>query len=121
MSQLESTSLNLSGIGSSIVKSDESKIKSDLKTRNKGEYNVPEEKMKDSDKVEIRKIVEEMNIRSRNSIIKVSFVIDDRADIPVILLKDRNGQVIKQIPSEDVLMMKEKLDKYSGLIFSSRA
>ncbi len=49
---------------------------------------------------------------------KVSFSYDERSTTPVILvLDDETGEQIRQIPTEEALHLKEKLEEGRGLLF----
>ncbi len=53
---------------------------------------------------------------------KVSFSCDDRAENPVIIVQDNEtGNVIRQIPQEEMLELMAKLEDIAGIIFHRKA
>ncbi|RMH54939.1 MAG: flagellar protein FlaG [Candidatus Hydrogenedentota bacterium] len=49
----------------------------------------------------------------------LSFSVDDKTGDIVIKVMDGQGEVIRSIPSEDVLKLKESLNSMAGLLFSN--
>lgn len=69
--------------------------------------------------VDFEKLTESVNKFVRSVGTKLSFTFDDRTSQPVILVKDReSGDVIRQIPPEEMLALAEKLEDIAGIIFN---
>lgn len=52
----------------------------------------------------------------------MQFTLNEDTGRMVVEIKDeKTGEVIRQIPSEDVLQLEKKLDEFQGLLFSKKA
>ena len=52
----------------------------------------------------------------------VQLVMDERSELPVVKVMDsETGQLIRQIPSEEVLELRSALDRISGLLINRTA
>ncbi len=76
------------------------------------------------DREQVSKMVEEIQARfdSIGSTLKLAINQDRKSEAIVVQISERKtGEVIRQIPSEDLLELKKKLEELVGLLFDSRA
>lgn len=53
---------------------------------------------------------------------KIAFTYDKEAKEPVIIVREKDsGKVIRQIPPEEVLALKKKMQEIAGIIYNGRA
>jgi flagellar protein FlaG len=71
--------------------------------------------------VDIDKLIEQANqIASANNK-EINFELGDQGDPPVIIISDKEtGEVIRQIPSEEMVRLNDKMEEFVGLIFNGR-
>ncbi|OGR27030.1 MAG: hypothetical protein A2277_15400 [Desulfobacterales bacterium RIFOXYA12_FULL_46_15] len=98
---------------SQIAKSDEDKGVSSGKKENKAS----------SDMEDMKDMVEFINDQINNLQTNIGFSINEKYDNQIIVeIKDKKtDEVIKQIPSEEFLKIKEKMEDLIGIIFSGTA
>jgi flagellar protein FlaG len=71
---------------------------------------------------EIKQDLDALNIQLRSMNSSLQFIVDKGTDDLVVKIVDNNtGKVIRQIPSDDVLRMREHLKEMSGLIVKEKA
>lgn len=73
------------------------------------------------DQIDYAKLTEDMNkyVRSRGT--KISFKYDERVSRPVIVVRDQEtGEVIRQIPPEEMLKLLDKLRNINGILFQGK-
>jgi len=76
------------------------------------------------DREQVAKMVEEaqQRLESLGSSLKLAIQQDTKADAIVVQVSEREtGEVIRQIPPEDLLELKKKLEDLVGLLFDSSA
>jgi len=70
----------------------------------------------------VRSAVAAINRAAKSLTNTVELVMDDRAEHPVVKVMDaETGQLIRQIPSEEVLELRSALDRVSGLLINRTA
>lgn len=70
----------------------------------------------------VRAAVAAINRAAKSLTNTVELVMDDRAEHPVVKVMDaETGQLIRQIPSEEVLELRSALDRISGLLINRTA
>jgi len=80
------------------------------------------EKLVHPDEEDLPKIVSNVNQFVRDVSQKVSFTYDDRSDRPIIIVEDNDtGEVIRQIPPDEMLNLMAKLEDIAGIIFHRKA
>lgn len=71
---------------------------------------------------EVKKSLEMIEKRLSEMSTKLSFTLSKNPEAVVVQVKDTNsGEVIRQIPSEEVLALRKKLDELAGLLFDTKA
>ena len=76
----------------------------------------------DVESVDFGKVVSKVTEVVQKLGTKVAFSYDDRADQPIIrVFDDESGELIRQIPREDMLDLMAKLKDISGIIFHESA
>lgn len=76
------------------------------------------EKEKPLTSSEITETVEEMNSLLANMKRNLSFSVDEQSGQRVIIVKDsENDEMIRQIPSEELLVLRKKMDDVVGILF----
>lgn len=72
-------------------------------------------------KVDVESVVEKANKMATTHDKEIAFKIDESEDTPIIIISDKKtGQVIRQIPSEEMLRLSDKMEEYVGLIYNGR-
>jgi len=70
---------------------------------------------------EVRKVVEEIQLRMEQMGTNLQFAVDREAEDLVVKVTNKvSGDLIRQIPSEDVLRLRMKLEELSGLLFDEK-
>lgn len=70
---------------------------------------------------EISATVEEMNSFLKDMKRNLSFSVDDDLGRSVITVKDsENDEVIRQIPSEELVVLRKKMDDVAGILFDTK-
>ncbi|MCF7800528.1 MAG: flagellar protein FlaG [Candidatus Marinimicrobia bacterium] len=71
--------------------------------------------------VDFPKLTDTLNRYVRSKGIKISFKYDERVSRPVIVVRDQEtGEVIRQIPQEEMLELVDKLNDINGMLFRGR-
>jgi len=71
---------------------------------------------------ELDKYVEEIQDRFDAMGTRLGFTVNDEPEAVVVEVKDREtGKVVRQIPSEEVLALREKLQDLVGILFEGEA
>ena len=71
--------------------------------------------------VDMDKLVEKANQIANNSNKEITFKLDNEGDPPVIIVSDKEtGSIIRQIPSEEMVRLNDKMEDFIGLIFNGR-
>jgi flagellar protein FlaG len=71
---------------------------------------------------EIKQDIDAINTQLKSMNSSIQFVIDGKSNDVVIKIVDNDtGKVIRQIPSDDVLRMREHLKEMTGLLVEERA
>lgn len=66
----------------------------------------------------VRKMVERMNERIQQATRDIRFSVDEESDRVVVKIVDHHsGEVVRQIPSEELLKLAERLDDLRGMFF----
>jgi flagellar protein FlaG len=92
---------------------------------NREEINAkPEENTEKFTKItarEINETVNEMNSFLQNMQRNLSFTVDEQSGQSVILVKDtESDEVIRQIPSEELVVLRKKMDDVVGILFDTK-
>jgi flagellar protein FlaG len=70
---------------------------------------------------DVRKVVEEIQLRMEQMGTNLQFTVDREAEDLVVKVTNKvSGKLIRQIPSEDVLKLRMKLEELSGLLFDEK-
>ena len=81
-----------------------------------------QEKAKSLSRSELRAAVEEVQVRMDQMGTNLQFAMDKVAEDIVVKVTDKeSGELIRQIPSEDVVKLRKKLEELSGLLFDEKA
>ncbi len=79
------------------------------------------EKIKELTAAEISETVEEMNNFLQDMKRNLSFSVDEDLGKSVITVKDsENDEVIRQIPSEELVVLRKKMDDVAGILFDTK-
>jgi flagellar protein FlaG len=71
---------------------------------------------------EIKQDIEAINTQLKSMNSSIQFVVDGKTnEVVVKIVDDDTGKVIRQIPPEDVVKMKEHLKEMSGLLVEEKA
>ena len=71
---------------------------------------------------ELAQAVEEIQNRLDAMGTRLNFAVNKEPDAVVVKVTDRlSGELVKQIPSEEVLALRKKLQELSGLLFDEKA
>lgn len=71
---------------------------------------------------EVQAAVEEVQVRMDQMGTNLQFAMDKMAEDIVVKVTDKkSGELIRQIPSEDVVKLRKKLEELSGLLFDEKA
>ena len=71
--------------------------------------------------IDVQGAVEKLNSLARSQQRNVSFSVDEEAEVTVIkIIKTETGELIKQIPSEEILALRAKLRQNSGWFFDGK-
>ena len=109
----ESAASSASIIGNDVDKIEKATAASDQRENNK------ETKALTAD--EISETVEEMNSFLQEMKRNLSFSVDEDLGQNVITVKDtENDEVIRQIPSEDLMVLRKKMDDVAGILFDTK-
>lgn len=81
-----------------------------------------QEKAKSLSRSELQAAVEEVQARMEQLGTNLQFAMDKVAEDIVVKVTDKkSGDLIRQIPSEDVIKLRKKLEEVSGLLFDKKA
>lgn len=71
--------------------------------------------------VEVQEAVDEMSAFVQSMQRNLSFSIDEQLGEKIISVKDvESGEVIRQIPSEELVVLRKKMDDVVGLLFDTK-
>ncbi|KAA3617656.1 MAG: flagellar protein FlaG [Calditrichaeota bacterium] len=71
--------------------------------------------------IDIEELVEQANQIADANNKEINFRMDNEGDPPVIIVSDKEtGEVIRQIPSEEMIRLNDKMEDFVGLIFNGR-
>lgn len=80
------------------------------------------EKAQSMSRAEVQAVVEEVQARMDQMGTNLQFAMDKEAkDLVVKVTDKKSGELIRQIPSEDVLRLRKKLEEVTGLLFDEKA
>lgn len=66
-------------------------------------------------------LVDDLNVRLKEKSYNLAFSVDQRSGESVVKVSDaESGDVIRQIPSEELLVLRKKMDDLSGIIFDEK-
>lgn len=72
-------------------------------------------------RADVQKAVEEIQARMAQMGTNLQFDVDELTEDLVVKVTDKNsGDLIRQIPSEDVLRLRKKLEEFTGILFDER-
>ena len=72
-------------------------------------------------RAEVRKVVEEIQVRMDQMGTNLQFAVDNEAEDLVVKVTNKvSGELIRQIPSEEVLKLRMKLEELSGILFDEK-
>jgi len=70
---------------------------------------------------EIGEAVDEVNAFMTNMQHNLSFSVDEDSGEPIVFIKDSDtDEVIRQIPSEELVVLRKKLDDVTGILFDTK-
>lgn len=73
-------------------------------------------------RADVQKVVEAIQLHMDQMGTNLQFAVDKEAeDIVVKVTNKVSGDLIRQIPSEDVLKLRQKLEELSGILFDGKA
>jgi flagellar protein FlaG len=79
------------------------------------------EQMQEAQRQEIQQAVRQMNDYVQNIQRDISFSVDEDTGRTIISVKDsQSGELIRQIPREEILDMAKSLKEAQGLLFKAR-
>jgi flagellar protein FlaG len=71
---------------------------------------------------DLAKVVEEIQNRLDAMGTRLNFALNKEPEVVVVKVTDRlSGELVRQIPSEEVLALRKKLQELSGLLFDEKA
>lgn len=69
----------------------------------------------------MNQVIEEMNHSFQSMQRKISFSVDERLGDKVIVVKDtETDEVVRQIPSEELVVLRKKMDDVYGILFDTK-
>jgi flagellar protein FlaG len=81
-----------------------------------------QEKAKSLSRSELQAAVEEVQVRMDQMGTNLQFAMDKVAEDIVVKVTDKeSGELIRQIPSEDVVKLRKQLEELSGILFDEKA
>jgi flagellar protein FlaG len=70
---------------------------------------------------DITDTIDEMNRFLESMKRNISFSIDEESGQSIILVKDsENDQIIRQLPSEELIVLRKKMDDVAGILFDTK-
>jgi len=116
MSELNNVAINSSGfvgIGSDMPTADKPSLES-----HKNNYS---NKVSSMTPAEVEESVEEINHFLQGMKRNLSFSIDEDSGHSIIMVKDsESDEVIRQIPSEELMVLRKKMDYVVGILFDAK-
>ena len=71
---------------------------------------------------ELGKVVDEIQSRLDAMGTRLNFTVNKEPDVVVVKVTDReSGELVRQIPSDEVLALRKKLQELSGILFDEKA
>jgi len=65
--------------------------------------------------------VEKANQMADASNKEITFELDEKGDTPTIIITDKeSGKVIRQIPTEEMIRLSDKMEEFVGMIYDER-
>jgi len=96
------------------------KVKTEI-TSSEPNIEKPEKEAKAVPEVDMDKLLEQANQIAHSNNKEINFRFDNEGDPPVIIVTDKQtGEVIRQIPSEEMVRLNDKMEDFVGLIFNGR-
>lgn len=69
----------------------------------------------------MNQVIEEMNHSFQSMQRKISFSVDEQLGDKVIVVKDtETDEVVRQIPSEELVVLRKKMDDVYGILFDTK-
>jgi flagellar protein FlaG len=85
------------------------------------EANVIEEEASQLNPDEVTETIDEMNSFLQSMNRNLSFTVDEQLGQSVIVVKDsESDEVIRQIPSEELVVLRKKMDDVVGILFDTK-
>ncbi|MCB0281012.1 MAG: flagellar protein FlaG [Calditrichae bacterium] len=70
---------------------------------------------------DLDKIIEHANKVAKTANKEINFQVNEQGEPPTIIVTDKQtGKVIRQIPSEEMMRLSDRMDEFIGLIFNGR-
>lgn len=69
---------------------------------------------------EVREVVEDVQQYLQEHNIRLSFKVHDKTGDLVVRMLDKDGEVIRQIPPEEMLKLREKLEQLTGVLLNGK-
>lgn len=92
-----------------------------LEKQTSAEKESPSEKEPAASEQEIAETITEMNRFLDSMKRNISFSIDEELGSSVIVVKDsENDEVIRQLPSEELIVLRKKMDDVAGILFDTK-
>ena len=81
----------------------------------------PEQEIKEMAPEDIKSVVDEVNAFVQNMQRNLSFTVDEELGQAIISVKDKEtDEVIRQIPSEELVVLRKKMDDVTGILFETK-
>jgi len=95
----------------------ETKVRTEIKREENEEKAAQESKAN----VNVEEIVEKIQKRISSYNTSLEFKMDKEGKPPIVVVTDKEtGQVIRQIPSEEVIQLRNRMEDLMGLIYNGR-
>lgn len=118
--------VNISSLGSVVLEAEKAQPKQveAVSKDNEAEIKAAQEKAdekKEVQPVEVEETVAEMNTFFQNMQRSLSFSVDEQLGEKIISVKDvESDEVIRQIPSEELVVLRKKMDDVVGILFDTK-
>ncbi|MCK4656397.1 MAG: flagellar protein FlaG [candidate division Zixibacteria bacterium] len=103
----------------------DTKVKSDLVSANAQSSSAAGTEKDEQTKPQLRELIEDsiqtLNTELEQRRISLNYSIDDDSDCLVVqVIESDSGKVIRQIPPEEILVLRQRLEELTGIIFDTQ-
>ena len=92
-----------------------------INTTSKQENNAYSNNKSEITTVEVNETIEEINNFLQDTKRNLSFSVDENSGTNIIMVKDaESDEVIRQMPSEELLVLRKKMDDVVGILFDKK-